>query len=115
MACRQSLQNLRASIKEPCEIVGSSLAWALRELGESIKKMNKCETAGLIMPKLKSIRHELNLIITPSALASVEKSTDALELASFVFSLMEMVDKVEELTKEVEELGGLAGFHVNSK
>ncbi|KAL9430916.1 hypothetical protein AB3S75_026165 [Citrus x aurantiifolia] len=112
---RQSLQNLRASIKEPCEIVGSSLAWALRELGESIKKMNKCETAALIMPKLKSIRHELNLIITPSALAGGEKSTDALELASFVFSLMEMIDKVEELTKEVEELGGLAGFHVNSK
>lgn len=67
------------------------------------------------MPKLKSIKQELNLIISPSALAGVENSTDGLELASFVFSLMEMVDKVEELTKEVEELGDLAGFHANNK
>lgn len=77
--------------------------------------MNKRETAASIMPKLKSIRHELNLIISPSALAGVEKSADALELASFVFSLMKMVDKVEELTEEVEELGDLAGFHANNK
>ncbi|KAJ4727494.1 putative Aluminum activated malate transporter family protein [Melia azedarach] len=108
----QSSQDARGLIKEPCEVVGSSLAWTLRELGESIKKMRKCETTSLITPKLKSMRQELSQAISPSTLGELENS-DGIEIASFVFSLMEIVDKVEELTKEVEELGERAGFHAN--
>ncbi|KAA8550882.1 hypothetical protein F0562_002566 [Nyssa sinensis] len=36
---RQPSPSQRQSIKEPCEMVGSSLAWTLRELGESINNM----------------------------------------------------------------------------
>lgn len=74
--------------------------------------MRKCETTSLITPKLKSMRQELSQAISPSTLGVLENS-DGIEIASFVFSLMEIVDKVEELAKEVEELGERAGFLAN--
>lgn len=104
------MQALRHSIKEPCEEVGSSLAWTLKELGESIKKMRKCKAETLIVPKLKSMRVVLSQMVTPSKLAQVENAADGLEIASFVFSLMDMVDKLEKLAKEVKELGEVAYF-----
>ncbi|EEF41721.1 aluminum-activated malate transporter 14 [Ricinus communis] len=107
---REPLQALRHSIKEPCEEVGSSLAWTLKELGESIKKMRKCKAETLIVPKLKSMRVVLSQMVTPSKLAQVENAADGLEIASFVFSLMDMVDKLEKLAKEVKELGEVAYF-----
>ncbi|TXG63630.1 hypothetical protein EZV62_010624 [Acer yangbiense] len=113
---RQSSETLRASIKEPCEVVGSSLAWTLRELGGSIKKMRRCQTVALIMPKLKSMRQELSVValVSPSTLGGqLQNSDGVLEIASFVFTLMEIIDKVEELTKQVEELGELASFRAN--
>ncbi|XP_031263810.1 aluminum-activated malate transporter 12-like [Pistacia vera] len=108
---RQTSQTLRELIKEPCEEVGSSLAWTLRELGDSMKKMRRCQTVTSIMPKLKSMRQELSLVMSPSTLGLLENG-DGLEIASFLFTVTVMVDKVEELTKEVEELGELAHFHV---
>ncbi|OMP05032.1 Aluminum-activated malate transporter [Corchorus olitorius] len=110
----QSSEALRQSIKEPCEEIVSSLAWALRELGESIKTMRKCRSEDAIVPKLKSVRLELSLIMTPSILGTNLEKADGLGLASLVYSLMEMVEKMEELAKEVEELGELGGFHKNS-
>ncbi|KAL5864043.1 hypothetical protein ACOSQ3_001557 [Xanthoceras sorbifolium] len=104
---RQSSETLRASIKEACEEV----ACTLRELGESIVKMRRCQPAALLMPKLKSMRQELSLVVSPCTLGLLENSDGVLEIASFVFTLMQIIDKVEELTKEVEELGELAGFH----
>lgn len=97
------------SIKEPCEAIGSSLAWTLRELGESMKKMKKCRSENVIEPKLKSMRLELSLAKTNSAFGQLENA-DGLRTASFIFSLMEMMDKVEDLAKDMEELGELAGF-----
>ncbi|XP_044503410.1 aluminum-activated malate transporter 14-like [Mangifera indica] len=110
-SCRQTSQSLRELIREPCEEVGSSVAWSLRELGDSIKKMRRCQTVDLIMPKLKSMRQELSLVMSSSILEQLGNG-DGLEVASFLFTLMMMVDKVEELTKEVVELGELARFHV---
>ncbi|XP_044487418.1 aluminum-activated malate transporter 12-like [Mangifera indica] len=107
----QTSQTLRELIKEQCEDVGSSLAWTLRELGDSIKKMRRCQTVTSIMPELKSMRQELSLVMSPSILGQLENG-DRLEIASFLFTLTVMVDQVEELTKEVEELGELARFHV---
>ena len=101
-------------VKEPCEAIVASLVWTLRELGESITKMIKCRSEEILVPKLKSVRLELSLILTPSALETNLENTDLIGLASFVYSLMEMVENMEELAKEVEELGELGGFHKNS-
>ncbi|XVE73159.1 hypothetical protein DITRI_Ditri11bG0094700 [Diplodiscus trichospermus] len=110
----QSSEALRQSVKEPCEAIVSSLAWTLRELGESIRKMRKCGSKETIVPKLKSVRLELSHILTPSTLGTNLENADGLGLACLVCSLMEMVEKMEELTKEVEQLGELGGFHENS-
>ncbi|KAL5561659.1 hypothetical protein UlMin_031406 [Ulmus minor] len=107
---RQPSSTMRKSINEPCEEVGLSLGWTLRELGESIKKMRKCHQENLILPKLKAIRQELSLVVSLSKMDQMENNVDALAIASFVFLLMEMVDKVEDLAKEVEELGENAAF-----
>ncbi|XVE77768.1 hypothetical protein DITRI_Ditri13aG0089500 [Diplodiscus trichospermus] len=109
---RESSENLRQSVKEPCEAIVASLAWTLRELGESITKMIKCPSEEMLVPKLKSVRLELSLILKPSTVGTnLEKTDHGLGLASLVYSLMEMVEKMEELAKEVEELGELGGFH----
>ncbi|GLU03512.1 hypothetical protein SLE2022_207060 [Rubroshorea leprosula] len=106
----ESSETLLQSIKEPCEAIGSSLAWTLRALGESLKKMRKCQSENVIAPRLKSMRLQLSLVRTSSALGQVENA-EGLAIASFIFLLMEMVNKVEDLAKEMEELGELAGFH----
>ncbi|XWS76424.1 hypothetical protein CRYUN_Cryun01aG0174900 [Craigia yunnanensis] len=110
----QSSKALRQSVKEPCEAIVSSLAWTLREVGESITKMRKCRSEEMIVPKLKSVRQELSLLLTPSTLGTNLETTDGLGFASLVYSLMEMIEKMEELAKEVEQLGELGGFHKNS-
>lgn len=70
--------------------------------------MRACH-AEKIVPKLKSKRLELSLVISPSKLATIENG-EGYTIAAFMFLLMEMVEKVEELAKEVEELGEPAGF-----
>ncbi|KDP21473.1 hypothetical protein JCGZ_21944 [Jatropha curcas] len=113
-ACLESLrepsQSLRQSMKEPSEAVGTAIAWTLKELGDSIKKMRKCQAEILIVPKLKEARVELREIITPPKLAQLENG-DGLAVASFLFLLMEMAEKIEKLVKEVEQLGELAYFY----
>ncbi|XP_059436142.1 aluminum-activated malate transporter 13-like [Corylus avellana] len=105
---RQPPTTMRETFKEPCEAVGSLLAPTLRELGESVLKMRRCHAEDSILPKLKSMRVELNSVMSPSKLGPIENGGFA--VATFVFMLMEMVEKVEELAKEVEELGKLADF-----
>ncbi|EXB39361.1 Aluminum-activated malate transporter 13 [Morus notabilis] len=107
---RQPSTTLRQSIKEQCEEVGCSLAWSLRELGDSIKKMRKCQQAELIAPKVKAMRVELSSAVSANSKLGQTENIDALAVASFVFLLMEVVEKVQVLAKEVEELGELAGF-----
>lgn len=98
-------------MKEPCDAIVASLAWTLRELGESIKKMKKCGSEGTILPKLKTVRQELSQISGPSTFGTNDlERTDGLGLATFMYSMMEMVEKMEELAKHVEQLGQLGGF-----
>lgn len=100
---------MRQLIREPCEAVGFSLAWTLRELGESLMKMSRSQQEDLIAPKLKSMASELSSAISSSKLVPLD-NVDGLAIATSVFMMMEMVEKVEKLAKEVEELGQLAGF-----
>ena len=71
--------------------------------------MRVCHAGDSIVPKLKSMRLELSLVISPSKLATIENG-DGFAIATFMFLLMEIVEKVEELAKEVDELAEPAGF-----
>ncbi|XVF80411.1 hypothetical protein PTKIN_Ptkin15bG0069000 [Pterospermum kingtungense] len=83
----QSSEDVRQLVKEPCEAIVVSLVWTLRELGESIRKMIKCPSEEMIVPKLKSVRLELSLIMTPSKLVGTNlENTNGLGLASFIYS-----------------------------
>ncbi|KAI6695591.1 hypothetical protein NL676_023301 [Syzygium grande] len=110
---RQPAADLRQLIKEPCELVASSLTWTLRELGESFMKMRRCQSEALLLPKLKSTRLELRHFMSPSELAQACNSGEDLAISTFVFLLTDMVEKLEGLAKEVEKLGKLAEFKTN--
>ncbi|XP_031100382.1 aluminum-activated malate transporter 12-like [Ipomoea triloba] len=99
----QPLPIQRGIIKEPCEALGVTLVWSLREIGESIKDMKLCRAKGTISPKLQSMK-QYNL-------KHVNSSASDLGMATFVFLLNEMVEKVEVLATKVEQLGDIAGFH----
>ncbi|PSR86061.1 Aluminum-activated malate transporter like [Actinidia chinensis var. chinensis] len=100
---------IRQSIKEPCEVVGSSLVWTLRQLGGSIMKMERCRPKALMASKSHSTNIELSLVTSHSILGAAENG-EGLAMASFVFLLMKLVEEVEVLAKEVDELGELASF-----
>ncbi|CAN1246904.1 Aluminum-activated malate transporter 13 [Linum grandiflorum] len=101
--------SLQESIKEPCEAAAASLAWTLGELGDSIRRMRRCNTEASIVPELKSARLELSRVIVTTPFNATD--AEALGMATFVFRLTEMVEVLEELAKQVEELGQTAGFH----
>uniref|UniRef100_A0A6N2L2T2 Aluminum-activated malate transporter n=1 Tax=Salix viminalis TaxID=40686 RepID=A0A6N2L2T2_SALVM len=102
----EPLQALRESVKEPCEAAGSSLAWTLRELGESIGKTRRCQPELFIAPKLRLVRQRLGQIMSEKL-----DTAEGLPIACFVLSLMRVAEKLEGLAKEVEELGELAAFN----
>lgn len=87
----------------------ATLAWTLRELGDSVSKMRRFQAGAELLPKLKAVRVELTHFTPQTVLGPLEKDEE-LAVASFVFMLTEIVVKTEELTKVVEELGDLAGF-----
>ncbi|GJV88074.1 aluminum-activated malate transporter [Tanacetum coccineum] len=96
----QPSTKMREAIKEPCENVGSLLGLVMRELGESIMKKKRSQ---VMVPELQSLKLQLMLL-------STAKTIEDLAIANFLFLLMEIVDKVEVLAKEVETLGEVAGF-----
>ncbi|KAM7259724.1 hypothetical protein ACFE04_015465 [Oxalis oulophora] len=104
-ACLQSPGQASESMKEPCVTAGKSLAWIIRELGESMKCLQKCKTGNLIESRLKSTRAELSKV-TPG----IFENSQGVANASFLFSLMEIVEQVEGLVKDLDELARLANF-----
>lgn len=106
----QPSSRTRQEIKESCKIVGSKVLQILRELGESIIKMKRCHATILMLPKLQAIKMELSLIKSPKI--EDPHSGESIAVASFMFLLMEIVEKVEVLAKEVEELGKMADFNI---
>ncbi|KAK9083960.1 hypothetical protein Scep_030431 [Stephania cephalantha] len=101
----------RLPLKEPCKAVASFVSSTLRELGESIKNMRiMIRQGGATAAKLQKMKVELSGAMSVSDVAKLDKTVDGLAMASFVFSLMEILDKVEKLVKEVENLGDEAGF-----
>ncbi|KAK9057278.1 hypothetical protein SSX86_022113 [Deinandra increscens subsp. villosa] len=100
---------LRQAIKEPCKSVGFSLGVALRELGRSISNMKRCQATVQTVPKLQSVKQELVLLAASSRLKGIGNA-ESLAISNLLFLLMEIVDKVEVIAKEVEALGEAAGF-----
>lgn len=100
----------RESMKEAYEAIGTCIAWSLREVGDSIKQMRKLEAEAYIIAKMKAVRIELKCMMSSTKIAEFEDE-DALAMASLVFLLTQVVGKVEELAKQVEELGQVAAFH----
>lgn len=114
--CFQASKKLTASLKqtkkvqlEQCEAIGSRIVWTLREVGDSMKQMRKCEGRDNTIDKLKTTREELSLVISTSVIEEFENG-EMLPIASLVFLLMEVVEKVGELVIEVGELQDMAGF-----
>ncbi|KAL5155055.1 Aluminum-activated malate transporter 14 [Glycine soja] len=115
-ASKEPMASLRRSKwvhLETCEAVESKVVFILRELGESMKQMRKCDAKGNISGQLKNAREDLSLIISTSKMVELE-DCQVLAIASFVFLLMEVIGKVEELVKEVEELEDIAGFRTTT-
>ncbi|MED6198282.1 hypothetical protein PIB30_064732 [Stylosanthes scabra] len=114
-------------LTEPyCEEIGSNIVWTLKELGESMKQMRKIH-ASQFSTKLKASRAEIISMVVMMNIFTFNKISSttlsilnnnncdddddaSLAISSFLFLLKEVVNKVEELTKEVEQLGDIAGF-----
>ncbi|MED6131716.1 hypothetical protein PIB30_012420 [Stylosanthes scabra] len=111
-------------IEPCCEEIGSNVMWTLKELGESMKQMRKIH-ASQISTNLKASRAEISMVVmmnifTFNKIATLsilnnnydedDNNASQLAIASFLFLLKEVVNKVEELTKEVEQLGDIACF-----
>ncbi|KAF8015288.1 hypothetical protein BT93_H0940 [Corymbia citriodora subsp. variegata] len=112
---RQPAADVRQAIKGSCESVASSLTGTLRDLGESLMNMRKCEAEAFILPKLKRTRAGLSNFMSPSDLfpsdpMHAHNLAEDLAGSTFMFLLSEMVEKLEVLAKEVDELGELAEF-----
>ncbi|KAK4407124.1 Aluminum-activated malate transporter 8 [Sesamum angolense] len=100
----------RQMLKEPCESFALSVGWALRELGESIEKMELCPSKVSLTPKLQSVTSRLMNPPFSSCKMEVVETDENLAITSFNFLLLEIVEKVEMLAKKVEELGEVANF-----
>ncbi|KAJ9543210.1 hypothetical protein OSB04_022917 [Centaurea solstitialis] len=105
----QPSRSIQHAIKEPCKSVGLLLGLTMRELGQSITNMKRCQAKVLMVPKLQSAKLDLILLSTSPKLRGLP-NVDSLAIANFLFLLMEIVDKVEVLAKEVEALGEVVGF-----
>ncbi|GER24814.1 aluminum-activated [Striga asiatica] len=102
----------RQILKEPCETFMLTTQWILKELRESIEKMELCKTKVLINPKLQSAKLQLSPAFSTCNKAQVFENDENLAITTVNFLLVEIVEKVEILAKKVEELGEAANFRV---
>ncbi|XP_011079975.1 aluminum-activated malate transporter 2 [Sesamum indicum] len=112
-ACLQSPKQpptmKRQMLKDPCESFALSIGWAMKELGESIEKMELCPSKVSLTPKLQSLKLQMNPPFS-SCKMEVLETDENLAITSFNFLLLEIVEKVETIAKKVEELGEVANF-----
>ncbi|XP_073142499.1 aluminum-activated malate transporter 2-like [Henckelia pumila] len=107
---KQPTSMQRQTMKETCEILGISIGFILKELGESMKKMDRCQAKTLLSPNLQSLKLQFTPQCSPSKIGGILTPDENLAIASFSFLLMQIVERVEILTQKVEELGELADF-----
>ncbi|XP_073049776.1 aluminum-activated malate transporter 12-like [Primulina eburnea] len=107
---KQPTSMQRQKMKEPCEILMISIVFILKELGESTKKMDRCQAKNLLSPNLQSLKLQFTPQYPSSKIDGTLTSDENLAIASFNFLLMQIVERVEILAKKVEELGELADF-----
>ncbi|XP_057800839.1 aluminum-activated malate transporter 7-like isoform X2 [Salvia miltiorrhiza] len=100
----------RQILKEACENFLLSMVWILKEIGESIGKMEKCQTKLSINPKLQSMKLQLSPPRFSSCKIEVVETDENLAISTLNFLLLEVVEKVEILAAKVEELGEIANF-----
>ncbi|XP_020238774.1 aluminum-activated malate transporter 2 [Cajanus cajan] len=106
MACLRESQWVQL---ETCEAIESRVACIVRGLGESMKQMRKCDAKESMLAQLKAARTDLMMLISTSKMVELEDE-QVVAIGSFVFLLMEVIGKVEELVKEVEDLGDVVAF-----
>ncbi|GFP97831.1 aluminum-activated malate transporter 12 [Phtheirospermum japonicum] len=104
----------RQTLKDPCENFMLTIGWILKELGESIEKMELCKSKALINPKLQSLELQLCPRFSSCKTEDFESDEDVAAVATFNFLLLEIVAKVEMLALKVEELGEAANFRVKT-
>ncbi|XP_075524415.1 aluminum-activated malate transporter 12-like isoform X2 [Primulina tabacum] len=108
---KQPTSMQRQTMKEPCEILIISVGFILKELGENMKKMNRCQAKTLLSPNLQSLNLQFTPLCSSSKIGGILQTDEVhLAVASFSFLLMQIVERVEILAKKVEELGELAEF-----
>lgn len=95
-------------------MIGLSVTWILRELGESILKMKKCESKVSIVQKHESMKEQLRLLNSVMQMQmQTEQGMDPDEhfaIVSFGFLLTEISEKAQILVEKVEIFGQLASF-----
>ncbi|KAJ6846878.1 aluminum-activated malate transporter 10-like isoform X1 [Iris pallida] len=93
-----------AGINEHYETTCSLLAYTMRELGDRIYKMARYDQEGeaeAVTSKLRTLRSEL---------CSQMPLSNGGETPSSLYVLAEIVDKVEEIVREVDKFGKTAGY-----
>lgn len=93
-------------------MIGLSVTWILRELGESILKMRKCESKVSIVPKHQSMKEQLRLLNSVMLMQTAQgmDPDDHFATVSFGFLLTEISEKAQILVEKVEIFGQLASF-----
>ncbi|KAL8143139.1 hypothetical protein V2J09_016171 [Rumex salicifolius] len=97
----------KESIKERCATAGGSVAWSLREMGDSIMSMKRSHPQARLNPKLESARTDLSDAMSR---IKIGEQQQGFQIGSLVLLVMYMVDKVQFLTKAVDELNQVAHF-----
>lgn len=100
----------RQMLKGQCDDFLLSMIWILNEIGDSIGKMEKCQTKLTINPKLQLLKLQLSPPGSFSCKIEVVETDENLAISSMNFLLSEIVEKVEILAAKVEELGEIANF-----
>ncbi|CAN6481988.1 unnamed protein product [Victoria cruziana] len=116
---RQLTNSTKIAFKYPCKELVSEISGTLGELSESIDKTKKCRSHELINGQLKAAAIAIDAAIADYKWATLRNEGDSksilevdmLPVSCLAFVLLEIGEKVQELVKEVEELGDLASFY----